>query len=128
MSACLWMSCKYLLPYSIISDLTEWKFALTKMLVRCSAWSLVTKSHRPDRHRALTRVMLICISILTIIGSDNGLSSSQHQAIIGTNAGILLLGPLETIFSKILIKIHIPSLKKMHLKMSAGKCQPSDMR
>ena len=32
----------------------------------------------------------ICISILTIIGSDNGLSPGWCQAIIWTNAGILL--------------------------------------
>ena len=31
----------------------------------------------------------------TIIGSDNDLASVGHQAIIGTNAGLLLSGPLE---------------------------------
>ena len=35
----------------------------------------------------------ICISKLTIIGSDNGLSPGRCQAIIWTNAGILLMGP-----------------------------------
>ena len=30
---------------------------------------------------------------ITIIGSDNGLWSGRHQAIIWTNAGILLIGP-----------------------------------
>ena len=39
--------------------------------------------------------MRICISNLTIIGSDNG----QHQVIIWTNAEILLIGTLETNFS-----------------------------
>ena len=33
---------------------------------------------------------------LTIIGSDNGLSPGRHQAIIWTNAGIFLIGPLGT--------------------------------
>ena len=33
----------------------------------------------------------ICVSILTIIGSDNGLSPGRHQAIIWTNAEILLI-------------------------------------
>ena len=33
----------------------------------------------------------ICISNLTIIGSDNGLSRGQYQAIIWTNVGILLI-------------------------------------
>ena len=31
-----------------------------------------------------------------IIGSDNGLSPIRRQTIIWTNAGILLIGPLET--------------------------------
>ena len=39
------------------------------------------------------RVMHICIGNLTIIGSDNGLSPGRRQAIIWTNAGILLIGP-----------------------------------
>ena len=47
----------------------------------------------------------ICVSKLTIIGSDNGLSPGRRQAIILTNAGILLIGPLGTNFSGILIKI-----------------------
>ena len=70
------------------------------------------------------RVTHICVSKLTIIGSDNGLSPGRRQAIIWTNAGILLTGPLGTNFSEILIKIHTFSLKKMHLKMSSGKWQP----
>ena len=45
----------------------------------------------------------------------------QHQAIIWTNAGILLIGPLGTNFNGILIKIYIFSLKKMHLKFSSAK-------
>ena len=35
------------------------------------------------------RVMHICVSKLTIIGSDNGLSPGRRQAIIWTNAGIV---------------------------------------
>ena len=42
----------------------------------------------------------ICVSKLTIIGSDNGLSPGRHQAIIWTNAGILLIGPLGTNFNR----------------------------
>ena len=38
------------------------------------------------------RVTHICVNILTIIGSDNGLSPGRRQAIIWTNAGILLIG------------------------------------
>ena len=66
----------------------------------------------------------ICVGKLTIIGSDNGLSPGRRQAIIWTNAGILLIEPLGTNFNEILIKINIFSFKKMHLKMSFGKWRP----
>ena len=39
------------------------------------------------------RVTHICVGNLTIIGSDNGLSPGQRQAIIWINAGILLIRP-----------------------------------
>ena len=55
----------------------------------------------------------ICISKLTIIDSDNGLSPGQCQAIISTSDEILLIGPLGTNFSAILIKIHTFSFKKI---------------
>ena len=61
------------------------------------------------------RVTHICVSKLTIIGSDNGLSPGRRQAIIWTNAGILLIRPIETNFSEILLKIHTFSFKKSHL-------------
>ena len=63
-------------------------------------------------------------SKLTIIGSDNDLSPGRRQAIIWTNAGILLIWPLGTYFSEISIEIHIISFKKMHLKLSSGKWRP----
>ena len=53
----------------------------------------------------------ICVSKLTIIGSDNGLSPGRRQAIIWTIAGILLIGPLGTNFSEILIGIQTFSLE-----------------
>ena len=37
----------------------------------------------------------ICVSGITIIGSDNGLSPGRRQAIIWSNAGILLIEALE---------------------------------
>ena len=52
------------------------------------------------------RVTHICVSKQTIIGSDNGLSPGGRQAIIWTDAGILLIWPLGTNFSEILIEIH----------------------
>ena len=45
------------------------------------------------------RVTHICVGNLTIIGPDNGLSPGRRQAIIWTNAGILLIGPWGTNFS-----------------------------
>ena len=62
-----------------------------------------------------------CNSKLIFIGSDNGLSSSRWQPIIWINAGILLTQPLGTNFSEILIKIHIFSFNKIHLKMLPAK-------
>ena len=70
------------------------------------------------------RVTHICVVKLTIIGSDNGLSPGRRQAIIWTNAGILLIAPLGTNFIEILIGIQTFSFKKMHLKMSSGKRRP----
>ena len=70
--------------------------------------------------RALThwgRVTHICVSKQTIIGSVNGLSPGRCQAIIWTNAGILLIGLLETNFSEILIEMRIFSFKKMGLNV-----------
>ena len=62
------------------------------------------------------RVAHICVGNLIIIGLDNGLSPGRRQAIIWTNAGILLIGRLGTNFSEILIEIQTSSLKKKRLK------------
>ena len=70
------------------------------------------------------RVTHICVSKLTIIGSDNGLSPDRRQASIWTNAGILLIGPLGTNFSEISIEILTFSFKKMRLKVSSAKRRP----
>ena len=61
---------------------------------------------------------------ICVIGSDNGLSPGRRQAIIGTNAWILLTGTLETNFSEILSEIYTFSLMKMHLKISSAKWRP----
>ena len=61
---------------------------------------------------------------LTTIGSDNDLSPGRRQAIIWTNAGILLIGPLGTNFSEISIKILTFSFTKMRLKVSSAKWRP----
>ena len=66
------------------------------------------------------RVTHICVSKLTIIGSDNGLSPGRRQAIIRTSDGILLIGPIGTNCSEMLIF----SFKKIHFEMSSGKWRP----
>ena len=70
------------------------------------------------------RVTHIWVSKLPTIGSDNGLSPGRRQTIIWTNAGILLIGPLWTNFSEILIEIPTFSFKKVRLKVSSAKWQP----
>ena len=78
-------------------------------------------------HKTLTHwgwVLHICVSKLTIIGLDNGLSPCRCQAIIWTDAWILLIGVLGTNFSEISIGIQIFSLKKMHFKMLSVEWRP----
>ena len=70
------------------------------------------------------RVTHICVSNLTTIGSVNGLSPGRRQAITWTNAGILLIGPIGTNFSEILIEIPTFSFQKMRLKVSSAKWRP----
>ena len=72
--------------------------------------------------------MHICISKLTIIGSDNGMSPGRLQTIILTNARILLIRSIQTNCSEILSKIHAFSFKEMHLKMLSVKWQPFCLR
>ena len=78
-------------------------------------------------HNELThwsRVAHICVSKVTIIGSDNDLSPGRRQAIIWTNAGILLIRPLGTNFNEMLIEILAFSFMKMRLKESSAKWHP----
>ena len=70
------------------------------------------------------RMTHICVGKLTILDSDNGLSPGRLQAIIWTNAGILLIGPLGTNFSESLIGIQTFSLTKIYLKMLSAKWRP----
>ena len=59
----------------------------------------------------------LCVGKLSNIGSDNILWPGRRQAIIWTNAGILIIGAQGTNFSEILIEIQTCSLEKIHLKM-----------
>ena len=70
------------------------------------------------------RVTHICISKLTIIGSDNSMSPGRRQTIIWTEAWMLLIWPLETNFGEIWLEIHTFSFKKMNVNMSSAKWRP----
>ena len=83
-----------------------------------------TKDYGEHRLTHWGQVTHICVGNLTIIGSDNGLSPGRRQAIIWTNAGIFLIGPLGTNFSEMLIEIPTLLFKKIHFKMSSGKWRP----
>ena len=99
------LSGQCIISVSRISDHNRWKMKVKKYLFQISwyviynfYWILVYLTH-------WGRVTHICVGKLTIIASDNGLSPERHQAIIWTNAGLLLIGPLRTNFSEILIGI-----------------------
>ena len=110
----------------------SWAMVCLLLGFRKKVYRLVTKSYCICVQRDwlicwLThwdRVTLICVSKLTITGSDNGSSPDRRQAIILTNARILLIGPLGTNFSEILIEILAFSFKKMRLKVSSAKRRP----
>ena len=70
------------------------------------------------------RVTHICVSKLTIIGSDNGLSADGRQATIWNNAEILLIRPLGTNFNEMSIEILTFSWMKMRLKVLSAKWRP----
>ena len=74
------------------------------------------------------RVKHICVGKLIIIGSDSGLSLGQRQAIIWTNAGILLIGPLGTNFSQILIGIQPFSFNHFQCVINALRCEQNTRR
>ena len=84
-----------------------WRYVDHYRVSDIGAWLEV----KPLTHRG--RVTHICVIRLTIIGPDNGLWPGRRQAIVWTNAGILLSGTLRTIISEILSEIHTFSFKNM---------------
>ena len=75
-------------------------------------------------HWSRVRDAYICLGNLTTNGSDNGLLPCRHQAIIWTNAGLLLTGPLGRNFSEILIELIYFYSRKRRFKMSSVKWRP----
>ena len=55
----------------------------------------------------------------TTISPNNGLSPDRRQAMIWTNAGILLIRAIGTNISETLSEIHTFSFKQMHLNISS---------
>ena len=100
----------------------------------CNGWIPTTGKTvfcQQGENQSLThwgRATHICVSNLTIIASDNGLSPGRRQAIIWTSGGILLIKPLGTKFSEILVEIITFSFKKMRLKVSSAKWRPCCLR
>ena len=107
-----------IMPADGLAPFSAWSSAGTVMT---KFWSCIYI--RPARNRLTHwgRLTHMCISKLTIIGSDNGLSPGWRQAIIWTNAGILLIGISGTNFGEILSEIHIFSFTKMHLEVLSTK-------
>ena len=144
-AVCLWyiphtwdkMAATLQTAYSIKSILSAWiiifRFKFKRNCSLCVELTYI-KQHilnicfPPNRYQVILthwgRVTHICVCKLTIISSDNGLLPGRRPAIIWTNARILLVGPLETNFSEILIEIHIFLFKKAHLKWSSVKWRP----
>ena len=98
--------------------------SLSKWYLPRLNWQTKQGNMRKPKLSHWGRVMHICVSELTIIGSDNGLTPGRRQAIIWPNVWIALIGPSGTNYSEILIAINIFSFKKIHLKMSSAKCRP----
>ena len=77
-----------------------------------ASWLPCTSKQRFTLLTHWGRVTHMCVSKLSIMGSDNGLSPDRRQAIIWTNAGILLFRTLGIKFSRIVSEIHTFSFKK----------------
>ena len=79
---------------------------------------LETHLHAVSRVTHWGRVTHICVRKLTIVGSDNGLSPGRRQAVILTNAGVLLIGLLR----KVLLVYLLSKLIYFHWRKWIGKC------
>ena len=106
----------------ILSEICAFSFKKMYMKMSSAKWRPFYLGLNVSTHWG--RVTHTCVSKLTIIGSDNDLSPGRRQAIIWTDAGILLIGPPAKNFNEIWIAIHAFSFKKIHLKMSSGKWRP----
>ena len=116
MSCYVVQSC-FLVTSKLSWNVSAWWRMIIKHWFNQSNFSQIDLS--PSTHWG--RVTHICVSDLTSIDSDNGLSPGRRQAIIWTNAGIMLIWNLGTNFNELLSEIHTFSFKKMHFKMSSAQ-------
>ena len=96
-------SCCFLVYTMVTGTIKCFTFTQDRLICWCHTWTI-------GGHFAVYRSWMTHIHApgnWTIIGSDNGLSPVPHQAIIWTNAGLLLNRPLVTNFSELWIKITI---------------------
>ena len=112
MLKCLWT--KHILKLPIC--MAKWSYPIvlsSQPLVTIRKTPCVIRDHNswPDFLTHWGRMTHICVSKLTIIGSDKGLSPGRRQAIIWTNE-------IST------IDIQTFSFKKIHFNMSSGKWRP----
>ena len=74
-----------------------WKASMASFTKEVNSWlvkrPLVFNGRLADIIAGWGRVTHICVSKLAIIDSDIGMSPGRRQAIIWTNAGLLLIGP-----------------------------------
>ena len=78
----------YMLLWHIVT------FLRPRVILNAAEWRIYTHTHTH-----IYIYLYICVTKLSIIGSNNGLSPVRCQAIIWTNAGILLIEPLGTNWS-----------------------------
>ena len=114
----------YVLTCRVLFNLRTWYTLCDQMWPTCELVIPVQNTYTAAVEPRLThwgQVTHICVSKLTIIGSDIGLSPGRRQSIIWTGAGILLIGPLGSNFDEIFVEIHTFSFKKMRVKVSSAK-------
>ena len=113
------------------SCISEWEGRLT-LHIGGGSRSFMTMTMTIWWPRSGAWIYQIVTGVTSVVGvpsthlvvSDNGLLPGRCQAIIWTSVGILLIGPLGTNFSEMLIEIPTFSFKKIHLKMLSGKWRP----
>ena len=100
----------------------SWTHTTPYMLRVCQTWQILQRAS--DFYWDIPYEIWNVCWRLTHWGQWRIYAPGRRQAIIWTNAAILLIEHLGTNFSEILIKINTFSFKKMNLKISSGKWRP----